>query len=180
MIERGYALYWGTSEWSAAQVTEAFDVAEKYRLRKPIVEQPQYNILEREKVETEFKLLYEKYNYGLTTWSPLASGLLTGKYLNNQRPQGARLSLSNMAWLAESALTADNEKTVASFVNLAQSYVVSPTVLALAWCLKNKNVSSVILGATKKEQLIENLKASDYAQKMPAELLTKINQLVSD
>ena len=178
MIERGYALYWGTSEWSAAQVTEAFDVAEKYRLRKPIVEQPQYNLLEREKVESEFKPLFDKYNYGLTTWSPLASGLLTGKYLNNQRPQGSRLSLSNMAWLAESALNPENEKKVSAFVKLAQIYDVSPTVLALAWCLKNKNVSSVILGATKKEQLTENLKASDYAQKMPADLYTKINQLV--
>lgn len=178
MIERGYALYWGTSEWSAAQVTEAFDVAEKYRLRKPIVEQPQYNLLEREKVETEFKPLYDKYNYGLTTWSPLASGLLTGKYLNNQRPQGSRLSLSTMAWLAESALNPENDRKVSAFVKLAQTYDVSPTILALAWCLKNKNVSSVILGATKKEQLVENLKASDYAQKMPADLLTKINQLV--
>lgn len=177
MIERGYALYWGTSEWSEAQVSEAFEVAERYNLRKPIVEQPQYNLLEREKVETEFKPLYEKYKYGLTTWSPLASGLLTGKYLNNQKPAGARLSLSNMAWLAESALTAENNRKVSEFVTLAKNYDVSPTLLALAWCLKNKNVSSVILGATKKEQLLENLKASDYAQKMPNDLYIKLNQL---
>lgn len=178
MVERGYAQYWGTSEWSEAQVTEAFEVAEKYSLRKPIVEQPQYNLLERDKVEDEFRPLFEKYNYGLTTWSPLASGLLTGKYLNNQKPAGSRLSLSNMAWLAESTLTSANHQKVAAFVELAKKFDVSPTVLALAWCLKNKNVSSVILGATKKEQLSENLKASDYAQKMPNELYTLLNELV--
>lgn len=177
MIDRGYALYWGTSEWSAAEIDQAYQIAEKYRLRKPVVEQPQYNLLWRDRVEKEFAPLYDKYGMGLTTWSPLASGLLTGKYLGGKVPEGSRLSLESLGWLKDEALASEKTNKVQKFVNVAKEYNFDPAQLALAWCLKNKNVSTVITGASKLEQVQHNLKAMDLVAKIDGELLTKLNSL---
>lgn len=177
MIDRGYALYWGTSEWSAAEIDQAYQIAEKYRLRKPVVEQPQYNLLWRDRVEKEFAPLYDKYGMGLTTWSPLASGLLTGKYLGGKVPEGSRLSLESLGWLKDEALASEKTNKVQKFVNIAKEYNFDPAQLALAWCLKNKNVSTVITGASKLEQVQHNMKAMDLVAKIDDELLTKLNSL---
>ena len=177
MIERGYALYWGTSEWSAAEIDQAYQIAEKYRLRKPVTEQPQYNLLWRERVEKEYAPIFDKYGMGLTTWSPLASGLLTGKYLGGKVPEGSRLTLESLGWLREEALSSEKTNKVQKFVNIAKEYSFDPTQLALAWCLKNKNVSTVITGASKLEQVHHNMKAMDLVSKIDAELLKKLNSL---
>lgn len=177
MIDRGYALYWGTSEWSAAEIDQAYQIAEKYRLRKPVVEQPQYNLLWRDRVEKEYAPIFEKYGMGLTTWSPLASGLLTGKYLGGKVPEGSRLALESLGWLREEALSSEKTNKVQKFVNIAKEYSFDPTQLALAWCLKNKNVSTVITGASKLEQVQHNMKAMDLVSKIDAELLKKLNSI---
>ncbi|MCM2352035.1 MAG: aldo/keto reductase [Pseudobdellovibrio sp.] len=177
MIDRGYALYWGTSEWSAAEIDQAYQIAEKYRLRKPVVEQPQYNLLWRDRVEKEYAPIFEKYGMGLTTWSPLASGLLTGKYLGGKVPEGSRLALESLGWLREEALSSEKTNKVQKFVNIAKEYSFDPTQLALAWCLKNKNVSTVITGASKLEQVQHNMKAMELVSKIDAELLKKLNSI---
>lgn len=177
MIERGYALYWGTSEWTAAEIDQAYQVAEKYHLRKPVVEQPQYNLLWRDRVEKELTPIFEKYGTGLTTWSPLASGLLTGKYLGGNVPEGSRLSLESLGWLKEDALNNEKTEKVKKFVGIAKEYSFDPAQLALAWCLKNKNVSTVITGASKVEQVHHNMKAMDLVSKIDSELLSKLNAL---
>lgn len=177
MIERGYALYWGTSEWSATEIDQAYQVAEKYNLRKPVVEQPQYNLLWRDRVEKELAPIFDKYGTGLTTWSPLASGLLTGKYLGGNVPAGSRLSLESLGWLKEDALNSEKTKKVEKFITIAKEYSFDPAQLALAWCLKNKNVSTVITGASKVEQVHHNMKALDLVSKVDAELLKKLNAI---
>ncbi len=177
MIERGYALYWGTSEWNAAEIDQAYQIAEKYHLRKPVVEQPQYNLLWRDHVEKELAPIFDKYGTGLTTWSPLASGLLTGKYLGGNVPEGSRLSLESLGWLKEDALSVEKTEKVKKFVGIAKEYAFDPAQLALAWCLKNKNVSTVITGASKVEQVHHNMKAMDLVAKIDAELLKKLNSI---
>lgn len=178
MVSRGYALYWGTSEWSAEQIKKAFQVAEKHHLRKPVVEQPQYNLLHREKVEKEFSPLYkEDYGIGLTTWSPLASGLLTGKYLNNKIPKGSRLSMKNLNWLKEESENLQIQNKVKNFIEIAKDYSLDPAALALAWCTKNPNVSSVITGASSVEQIHKNMKALDILPKLTNELMKKLDLL---
>lgn len=177
MIDRGYALYWGTSEWSATEIDQAYQIAEKYRLRKPIVEQPQYNLLWRDRVEKEYAPIFEKYGMGLTIWSPLASGLLTGKYLGGKIPEGSRLALENLGWLREESLASEKTNKVQKFVNIAKEYSFDPAQLALAWCLKNKNVSTVITGASKLEQVHHNMKAMELVSKIDADLLKKLNSL---
>lgn len=167
MITRGKALYWGTSEWSAAEIEAAFEICERERLRKPIVEQPQYNLFWRDRVEKEYAPLYERYGIGLTTWSPLASGVLTGKYLKGI-PPGSRLAQESQSWLREEALSEDRVPVVAKFVDLAREFNCAPAQLAIAWCLKNKNVSSVITGASTPEQVVENMKAFQLYQRMDA------------
>lgn len=132
IIEKGYALFWGTSERSASQIMKAYTITEKRRLHKPIVELPQYNLFERHKVENEFVPVYEKWGMGLTTWSPLASGALTGKYLNNQIPEGSRLSQPNMAWLKEDVQLKSSADKVGQFVSFAKEPAVSPASLAIA------------------------------------------------
>jgi voltage-dependent potassium channel beta subunit len=173
LIQRGQALYWGTSEWSAVQIEEAFQVCEKYGFVKPIVEQPQYNLFFRKKVEVEFQSLYQKYGLGLTTWSPLASGLLSGKYLKGI-PDGSRLSLNNMQWMKEELISPQRMQQVGSFSAVAQELGMKPSQLAIAWCLKNKNVSSVILGASRASQLEENLQTMSQIAKLTPEILQKI------
>lgn len=177
MVDRGYALYWGTSEWTAAEIDQAYQVAEKYHLRKPVVEQPQYNLIWRDRVEKELTPIFDKYGTGLTTWSPLATGLLTGKYLGGKVPEGSRLSLESLGWLKEDALTSDKTKKVEKFVGIAKEYGFDPAQLAIAWCLKNKNVSTVITGASKVEQVHHNMKAMDLVTKIDSELLRKLNTL---
>ncbi len=177
MIDRGYAQYWGTSEWSGAQILEAHAVCEKYNLRAPIVEQPEYNLFRRDKVETDFLPVYEKHQMGLTTWSPLASGILTGKYLNGKIPEGSRLDLKSMSWLKDDALNQKSISRVEKFVKVANDLSVDPAALAIAWCLKNKNVSSVITGATSVDQIHKNMKALDVVSKLSEEVMTVLNQI---
>jgi voltage-dependent potassium channel beta subunit len=176
MIDRGYALYWGTSEWSASEILQAYDIAEKYSLRKPIVEQPQYNLLWRDRVEKEYLPVYEKAGIGLTTWSPLASGALTGKYLNGI-PEGSRASLKSMAWLKEEILNPAHQTKIKKFVGLAEDLRVTPAQLAIAWCSKNPNVSTVITGATSLAQVHENMGALKALQKLTPEIQQKIEAL---
>jgi voltage-dependent potassium channel beta subunit len=176
MIERGYALYWGTSEWSADEIRSAVAVAEKYRLHKPIVEQPQYNLFHRGRVEVEYKKLYEEVGLGLTIWSPLASGVLTGKYLG-QIPAGSRLAMSSMNWLKEEALQEGKKQQTEKFVKLARELSVTPGALAIAWCTKNPHVSSVITGASKVEQIHENMKALEILPKLTGDVMKKLNEI---
>lgn len=176
MIERGHALYWGTSEWSAADIDEAFRVADRLNLRKPVVEQPQYNLLFRQKVEKEFQPIYEKYKIGLTTWSPLASGVLTGKYLNGT-PEGSRLSMPNFSWLKEEIITPSNTQKVKQFVELAKSVDVPPASLAIAWCTQNPHVSSVITGATSIDQLKTVFKSLEVLPQIDATLRQKLDRI---
>ncbi|RMX64709.1 hypothetical protein DD238_005657 [Peronospora effusa] len=175
LIEQGWAFYWGTSEWRAQDIIEACEIADRLGLIRPIFEQPQYNILKRSRVEFNFDILYKKYNYGLTTWSPLASGILTGKY-SKGIPEGSRLSipayksmLSN--GLKEKAAKADKLAEVAKEVgcSLAQ--------LSIAWVAANPHVSTVILGATSIEQLDENLKAMEFVDKITPEIREKIDAI---
>lgn len=176
IIERGYALYWGTSEWSAKEIQEAYRIAEKHSLHKPIVEQPQYNLFHRVRVEHEYLPIYEQHGMGLTTWSPLASGLLTGKYLK-EIPQGSRLSLQNLSWLKEEAMQSEKQKQVERFVHLAKEIGVPPACLAIAWCAKNPHVSSVITGATSVEQIHQNLKSLEVLPKLTTDVLKTLNEI---
>lgn len=174
MIQRGYALYWGTSEWSADEIRAAWLVADRHHLHKPVVEQPQYNLFHRSRVEVEYQRLYEDLGLGLTIWSPLASGVLTGKYLGRQVPEGSRLSMPSMSWLAEQALTEKRNKQVEFFVQLAKEIAVTPAALAIAWCASNPNVSSVITGASRVEQIHDNMKALDALTKLTPEIKNRL------
>ncbi len=176
MIAAGKALYWGTSEWSAQEITAAWQIAERHHLRKPQMEQPQYNLYNRDKVETEFVRLYDDIGMGLTTWSPLASGLLTGKY-NDGVPEGSRLSLKGYEWLRDSALKDKNIKAAKKFTAMAGDMGVSPAQLALAWTAGNKRVSSVITGASRPEQVKENMKAIDLIHKLDEDTRKEIAAL---
>jgi voltage-dependent potassium channel beta subunit len=158
LIQQGKILYWGTSEWSAQEIQEAIMVARVNNLIAPIVEQPQYNMLVRRKLEVEYDKLFTEYGYGTTIWSPLASGILTGKY-NNGIPKGARLAMDDLKWIREKMLTEANISKVKNLGKIAKALNVSMANLAIAWCLKNQNVSTVITGATKQTQLEENLKS---------------------
>jgi len=175
MIQRGYALYWGTSEWSAEEIRAAYEIAERHHLHKPVVEQPQYNLFHRYKVESEFYRLYEDYGLGLTIWSPLASGILTGKYLD-QIPEGSRLTMDSLAWLAEEALQEKKKAQVRKLVEIAKDLTVTPAALAIAWCSKNPHVSSVITGASKVEQIGENMKALEVLPKLSKDILKTLNE----
>lgn len=176
MIQKGYALYWGTSEWSAEEIRGAWDLAEKHHLHKPVVEQPQYNLFHRRRVEKEYARLYEDIGLGLTIWSPLASGVLTGKYLNGV-PTGSRAAQAGMGWVAESATDQAHITAVQKFLPLASELGCTPAQLAIAWCSKNPRVSTVITGASRIEQVRENMKALDVLPKLTPELMTKIDEI---
>ncbi len=176
LITQGKVLYWGTSVWSADEIMEAFAIARQFNLVPPTMEQPFYNLLQREKVEVEYGRLYDRIGLGTTTWSPLASGLLTGKY-NDGLPKEARLGLAHYGWLRDWVLKPERLEKVRAFGKLASDLGISQSVLAIAWCLKNPHVSTVILGASKVAQLEENLKASETAAKLTPELLEKIDDL---
>ncbi|MEO8960915.1 MAG: aldo/keto reductase [Ginsengibacter sp.] len=177
LIQQEKILYWGTSEWSGVEIMEAHRVAQEYRLIGPTMEQPQYNLFERNKVEKEFADIYDFVGLGTTIWSPLASGLLTGKY-NNGIPRGSRLALNEMSWLKDSLVVDDKIKKVKKLSELASKIGVTTAALSIAWCIKNLNVTSVILGATKKQQLLENLKAVDVVEKLTPDLLEKIDKIM--
>lgn len=176
MIASGKALYWGTSEWSAAEIEAAFAVCERLNLRKPVVEQPQYNLVHRERVEKELPPVFDRYGMGLTTWSPLASGVLSGKYANGI-PQGSRLSQESMAWLREEALSHKRQVQLQSLNAFAKDLNCTAAQLAIAWCLRNKNVSSVITGASSPEQVKENMRAFNVYQTVDAPLWSQIEKI---
>jgi voltage-dependent potassium channel beta subunit len=176
IIERGKAMYWGTSEWNAAEIVEAIAVAEKHHLHKPVVEQPEYNLFERKRFSGEYVRFYQDYGYGATTFSPLASGLLSGKY-NTGIPQDSRAGAMNMNWLKESVTDKNNIAKVQALEPIAQELDCTLSQLSLAWCLKNPFVSSVITGASRVEQVQENMKASEIAPKLTDEMLKKIDMI---
>ena len=179
LIQQGKVLYWGTSEWSAQEIMEAHMVAKQYNLIGPTMEQPQYNMFVRNKVEVEYSQIYKTVGLGTTIWSPLASGVLTGKY-NDGFPEGTRLGIEGLEWLKDRALAEENMAKVKRLTVLSQELDLSMSLMALAWCLKNDNVSTVILGASKKEQLQENLKALEAREKLTAEVMEKIEDILTN
>ena len=179
MVARGKASYWGTSEWSAVDIMGAWQIADKHHLHKPIVEQPEYNLFNRKKVEREYARLYSEIGIGTTTWSPLASGLLTGKYAKGV-PADSRGSLKNMAWMQESLLDPAKNAIVVKLGALAQDLGCTTAQLAIAWCLKNPNVSTVITGASRIEQVGENMKALAVAAKLTPEVMAQIDAIVGE
>ncbi len=176
LIQQGKVLYWGTSEWRASQIAEAVGIARQYNLIPPTMEQPQYNMLHRRRVESELAPLCETYGIGLTVWSPLASGILTGKY-NEGIPEGSRASMKNMAWVKDD-ITPERVEQVRQLQEVASSIGLKVSQLAIAWLLRRKEVSSVITGATKLEQLEENLAAGDAIDKLDNEILEKIEAIL--
>ena len=176
---QGKILYWGTSEWEAQDIYEAVVAAEKYHLIKPVVEQPEYNLFKRNKVEKDFKPLYKDPGLGITSYSPLASGLLTGKY-NNGIPEGSRMSSKDMEWLREKSLTDEKINAVKQLQKLAGEIGATITDMSIAWVIKNPHVTCAILGATKKEQLQQNLKAMELVGKMDDAFMKKIEDIVKD
>jgi voltage-dependent potassium channel beta subunit len=177
LIAQGKVLYWGTSVWSSQEIMEAYGVARQYGLVPPTMEQPYYNVLQRYKVEIEYAPLYDRIGLGTTVWSPLASGLLTGKY-NDGLPSDSRLGLERYGWLRDWVIKPERLEKVRRFGELAKELGFSQSVLALAWCLANPNVSTTILGASRVSQLEENLTASDAAEKLTPEVLNKIDDIM--
>ncbi|MGH2760145.1 MAG: aldo/keto reductase, partial [Actinomycetota bacterium] len=175
IISSGKALYWGTSEWTADEIRAAWEIADRHHLRKPIVEQPQYNLFERERVEREYARLYEDIGIGTTIWSPLASGLLTGKYLDGI-PKGSRGNLPGYEWLQSRLTDEELNASVRRLKDIADDLGCSLAQLSIAWCAANPNVSSVILGASRVEQLRENLGALDVLHKLTPDVLTRIDE----
>ena len=178
IVSQGKALYWGTSEWAGEQIAEAWRIADRHHLHKPQMEQPQYNLFTREKVERDFAPLYKDIGLGLTTWSPLASGLLTGKYTKGV-PQGSRAALPGYEWLKERVLNPERLQAVTRLESVAKELGCSVGQLAIAWCLKNPNVSTVILGATSPEQLTQNLEAAQVAAKLESSVMAAIEKAVA-
>lgn len=176
MITQGKALYWGTSEWSASDIQTAYDIADKHHLHKPVMEQPQYNLFHRKRVEQEYAPLYENMNLGLTTWSPLASGLLTGKYQSGV-PKDSRGAMQNMSFLLPALTDPLKNETVAKLASLAKTLGGNVAQLSIAWALQNKQVSSVILGASHLGQLQDNLGAIALKEKLTPDVMAAINQI---
>jgi voltage-dependent potassium channel beta subunit len=176
MITRGKALYWGTSEWSAAEVRAAWDIADKHHLHKPVMEQPQYHLFHRKRVEQEYARLYDDIGLGLTTWSPLASGLLTGKYKGGI-PAGSRGAMEGMDFLQKSLADKAKAAAVVQLEGMAAELGCSVAQLAIAWVAKNPRVSSVITGASKLSQLQANLAAVAHLPKLTPEVMARIDQI---
>ena len=182
LLDRGKAFYWGTSEWSAAQIMEAYGIARREHLIPPQMEQPQYHMFERERVEKEYARLYKEIGLGTTIWSPLASGLLTGKY-NQGIPAGTRVTLPDYGWLREEfekESTRANIEKVKQLVPIAVELGCTTAQLALAWCLKNPNVSSVITGASKPQQVVENMQSLDVVAKLTAPVMERIEKVLGN
>jgi voltage-dependent potassium channel beta subunit len=179
LIQQGKILYWGTSEWSGVEIMEAHRVAAEFKLIGPITEQPQYNMFEREKIEKEYMDVYRTVGLGTTIWSPLASGLLSGKY-NDGIPKTSRFALEGFDWLKDRWMLDDNLKKVKKISELATKLGVSTASLSIAWCIKNPNVSTAILGATKKQQLLENLKSLEVVPMLTPEIMEKIDGIMKN
>ena len=182
VIDQGKALYWGTSEWPATRILEAFHVARRERLVPPLMEQPQYNLLHRERVEREYAPLYERFGLGTTIWSPLAGGLLTGKY-NEGIPQGTRSTLEGYEWLRsrfEGEQAMANIEKVRKLAPIADELGCTQAQLALAWCLVNPRVSTVITGASRSEQVVENMAAMEVFERLTPEVLERIEAVVDN
>jgi voltage-dependent potassium channel beta subunit len=179
LIMQGKILYWGTSEWSAQEIMEAHMFAKQNHLIGPIVEQPEYNMFVRNKVEVEFSQIYKTVGLGTTIWSPLASGILSGKY-NEQFPDGTRLGMDGLEWLKERNLTQERITAVLALGDLAKELGLSLPVMSLAWCLKNPNVSTVILGASKLHQLQENMQALGAQELLTPEVMQRIEDILQN
>jgi voltage-dependent potassium channel beta subunit len=176
MITRGKALYWGTSEWSAADIRAAWDIADKHHLHKPVMEQPEYNLFHRRRVEREYARLYEDIGLGLTTWSPLSSGLLTGKYKSGV-PKDSRGALESMSFLLKGLTDPARNEVVGKFEKIAKSLGCSMAQLAIAWAAKNPNVSTVIMGASRLSQLRDNLGAVEVLPKLTPDVMAQIDEI---
>ena len=177
LMQQGKILYWGTSEWSAQEIMEAHMVAEKNHLIGPAMEQPEYNMFHRNKIENEFLQLFKTVGLGTTIWSPLASGLLTGKY-NDGIPEDSRMAIKGFDWLVDKTLTEENLSKARKLKAVADKLNTSLAILAVAWCIKNPNVTTAILGATRKEQLTENLKAIEIYPKISDEIMNEIETII--
>ncbi|MCL4272663.1 MAG: aldo/keto reductase [Anaerolineales bacterium] len=175
IIEWGKAMYWGTSEWAASEIVEAIQIAERHHLHKPVVEQPQYNLFERGRLEGDYVRFYKEYGYGTSTWSPLASGLLSGKY-NKGIPKDSRAALND--WLKSRMEDKEKLEKVAALEPIANELGATMSQLALAWCLKNPFVSTVITGASRVEQVHENMKAGEIAEKITPEIMERIDEIL--
>lgn len=176
MVQNGKALYWGTSEWSAGEIAAAWHIADRHHLHKPQMEQPQYNLFYRDKVEKEYARLYQDIGLGTTTWSPLASGMLTGKYLHGI-PKDSRASLTGYEWLQKSVTNPQRLETVKRLAPVAAELGCSLAQLALAWCLKNPHVSTVITGASRPSQVKENMEALAVVPKLTGEVKARIDEI---
>lgn len=179
LIQQGKILYWGTSEWSGVELMEAHRVAQHYRLIGPSVEQPQYNLFERHKLENDYLEVFKNVGLGTTIWSPLAAGLLTGKY-NNGIPEGSRLAIEGFDWLKERWVMQDKIDKVKQLQTLANELGCSLPALSIAWCIKNPHVTTAILGATKQEQLLDNLTALQAVEKLTADVMAKIETIMQN
>ncbi len=179
LIKQGKVFYWGTSEWSAADIVRADTIARQYGLTPPSMEQPQYHMFHRRRVEKEYAPLFKELGYGTTIWSPLASGLLTGKY-NDGVPTDSRAALQGYEWLKETVITPERVAKVKQLRPVAGDLGCSQAQLALAWCLKNPNVSTVITGASRAPQVHENMKALEVVPKLTAEVMGRIEAVLGD
>ena len=176
IIEQGKAFYWGTSEWSAAEIVQAIEIAERHHLHKPVMEQPVYNLFERHRFSGEYVRFYKDYGYGSTTWSPLASGLLSGKY-SKGIPKNSRGALKGYEWLQNKLTDRQRLAKVQALEPITKELKCTLSQLSIAWCLKNPFVSTVITGATRIKQVTENMKASEVAPKLTPEILERIDKI---
>ena len=175
MVSQGKALYWGTSEWKADEIRAAWEIAERHHLHKPVMEQPQYNLFHRERVEQEYARLYADIGLGTTIWSPLASGLLTGKY-NDGIPRDSRGSVKGYEWLQERLTDPAKIAKVRKLAPIADEIGCTLAQMSLAWCLMNPHVSTVITGASRPSQVVENMRALDAVRKLTPEVMARIDQ----
>lgn len=180
LIQQGKILYWGTSEWSAQEIMEAHHVAERYKLIGPVMEQPQYNMFHRERMENEYRQIFKNYGMGTTVFSPLASGLLSGKYNGDDLPADTRMSMKGMEWLKDRTLTEENLTKTRRLAKLANDLDTSLPVFSLGWCLKNPNVSTVILGASKLSHLEENLMALDILPSITDKVMDEVDLILGN
>ncbi len=179
LVKQGKIFYWGTSEWSAAQIMRADAIARQYNLTPPSMEQPQYNMFHRDRFEKEYAPLYDELGYGTTIWSPLASGLLTGKY-NDGIPQDSRANLQGYEWLRDSVIKPERIEKVRRLKPIADELGCTMAQLGLAWCLSNPNVSTVITGASRPEQVHENMKALDVLPLLTDDVLGRIDEILAN
>lgn len=177
IVSSGRALYWGTSEWPTTALLEAYEICDRHHLRRPTMEQPEYNLFHRERVEEEYRPIIERYGLGLTTWSPLASGLLTGKYASGI-PEGSRGALPGYEWLRKKLTDAELNAKVRALQEVAADLGCTMAQLAIAWCARNPHVSSVITGASRPSQVVENMASLEVLERLDEEVLTRIEAVV--